>query len=119
MSFVRRLVLPAAAAGVLALGLAPAVPAFASSVTARTASVAIVRPDVAIPADCTEHSTVQEEVYLTCTARPAGQVWEFGAACLIKAGVYNLKFGNEVTGDGKSTIAFCAGATNFQFVVLS
>jgi hypothetical protein len=94
-------------AGLLAIGVVPAIPASASTLAP-------------IPADC--HQTgnpLKLTTAITCTARPANQVWEYGAACYIKAGQLRSGYGNEVTGNGTSTITDCPSATNPVFVIIS
>ena len=109
----------------IALSLLAAGPAAASVAGPAAASVAgpakapgTARLLAAIPADCTLRGLYPFEVTLTCTARPATQQWELEAGCLLKPGVYTLRFGNVVTGDGTSTIPTCLGATNEVFVPL-
>jgi hypothetical protein len=119
MPYRRIAAVSAAAAGLAALAVIPAVPAAAATTTAvRVGTPGIVRPLAAIPADCTLRVSITGTVTLTCTARPATQEWEVGAACFIKAGVYNLHYGNAVTGDGVSTISSCIGAENEDFIIL-
>ena len=123
LSYRRIAAASAAAAGFAVLAVIPAGPAAAgTAATAGTApragSPSIVRPLAAIPADCTLRVSITGTVTLTCTARPATQEWEVGAACFVKAGIYNLHFGNAVTGDGVSTISSCIGAENEDFIVL-
>jgi hypothetical protein len=115
----RRIAAAAAAAGLVALAVIPAASAAASTST-RVSSPSVLRPQAAIPADCTVLSIpASAEVKLTCTARPATQTWLFNAACFIKPGIYNLHNGNQVTGDGTSTITGCIGAVNYSFVVIT
>jgi hypothetical protein len=97
-----------------AVSLLTAVPA-ASAATAADR----VHPLNAIPSDCTLRGIYPTEVTLTCTVRPATQEWEVGAACLIKVGIYNFRYGNTVTGDGTSTIPICPGATDQGFFPLA
>jgi hypothetical protein len=90
-----------ATAGLLTAGLSIATPAYAASV----------------PADCTVQ--YQEfSVSMTCTARPATQVWNLAATCeVLTAGGLRLPHsGNEVTGDGTSSTP-CPDPEDVTFVV--
>jgi hypothetical protein len=70
-----------------------------------------------VPADCTVQ--YQEfSVSMTCTARPATQVWNLAATCkVLTAGGLRLPHsGNEVTGDGTSSTP-CPDPGDVTFVV--
>jgi hypothetical protein len=43
----------------------------------------------------------------------------YGVSCYLKPGQLRGAYGNEVTGDGTSTISDCPGATNPVFVIIS
>jgi hypothetical protein len=91
-----------ATAGLLTAGLSIATPAYAASV----------------PADCTVQ--YQEfSVSMTCTARPATQVWNLEALCqvLVAAGLRLPVQGSEVTGDGTSNSGSCPNPSDVTFVV--
>jgi hypothetical protein len=93
-------------AGLLATSMTTALPASAS-----------VAP---IPSDCHETQPLGSlSTALTCTDRPANQTWEYGVACYLKAGQLRGAYGNEVTGDGTSTITDCPAATDPVFVIIS
>ena len=79
-----------ATAGLAAAGLSISTPAYASS----------------LPADCT-FSQSGYSLSLTCTNRPAGQVWNLGVTCQITMGPRVPETGNKVTGDGVSSISYC------------
>jgi hypothetical protein len=84
--------------------------------TASSASAGVIP----MPSDChTLQVAGSLTTTLTCTDRPANQTWEYGASCYIKPGQLRGAYGNEVTGDGTSTITDCPGATNATFVVIS
>lgn len=78
------------AAGLVAAGLSISTPAYASS----------------LPADCT-FTQSGYSLSLTCTHRPAGQVWNLGVTCMISMGALVPESGNKVTGDGVSSISYC------------
>ena len=89
-------------AGLLTAGLSIATPAYAASV----------------PADCTVQ--YQEfSVSMTCTARPATQVWNLATTCkVLTAGGLRLPHsGSEVTGDGTSNSGSCPDPGAVTFVV--
>jgi hypothetical protein len=101
----------AACLAAIAVGFMTAAPA--ASASTRT------HPMNAIPPDCTFRvNAATSAASLTCTARPAGQAWELGAACFLKAGTYTYRYGSEVTGNGTSTIPFCPGATDAGYYPL-
>lgn len=113
MSLTRRsaLALAAAAAAVFAT-VAPASAAIAPSARVHSATVhgAARSPEV-VPSDCVVVSAGSIDPYMTCTARPAGQKWEFEALCWLNAYHAGTRYGNEVTGDGSSTITDCVAAS--------
>src|SRR5580704_244266 len=82
--------------GLFAFGLAPG------------ASASTVTPQLSFfPSDCT--STYASDVLqLTCTSRPANQSWVLWADCFVGADRYQGRTGNTVTGDGTSTLSYCA-----------
>jgi hypothetical protein len=91
-----------ATAGLLMAGLTIATPAYAASV----------------PADCTVQ--YQEfSVSMTCTARPATQVWNLATTCeVLTAGHLRLPHsGSEVTGDGTSNSGSCPNPGAVTFVI--
>ncbi|HXL92828.1 MAG TPA: hypothetical protein VN969_28175 [Streptosporangiaceae bacterium] len=91
-----------ATAGLLAAGLSIGTPA------AYAAS---------IPADCTL-SISGTTASLTCTQRPQTQVWNLLITCHITDGDFNLaEPGNEVTGDGTSTLSGCYDPHSAAFII--
>jgi hypothetical protein len=90
-------------------------------IAAPAASATVIHPN-AVPADC-KFNTPNGSATLTCTARPAGQIWALTASCWLKDGltgpIFVVKSGNEVTGNGTSTIAICFEAGGPVFNVLS
>jgi len=80
-----------ATAGLVGGGLSIITPAYATS---------------GLPADCT-FSQSGYSLALTCTNRPANQVWNLEVTCQITMGPRLNEPGNEVTGDGKSSISYC------------
>ena len=91
-----------AAAGLLTAGSTIATPAYAASV----------------PADCTVQ--YQEfSVSMTCTARPATQVWNLATTCeVLTAGHLRLPHsGSKVTGDGTSNSGSCPNPGAVTFVI--
>lgn len=69
-----------------------------------------------VPLDCSFTYISGSSQSLTCTQRPATQVWNFRALCLS-----GFKFlpgnGNEVTGDGTSTLSNCTDLTDGVFII--
>jgi hypothetical protein len=91
-----------ATAGLLATGLSIAAPAYAASV----------------PADC----TVQYQEFsasMTCTARPATQVWNLQVTCRSQEapGIYVTVQGSKVTGDGTSVSGNCFDPGIVTFII--
>jgi len=94
-----------ATAGLLAAGLCIGTPA------AHAAS---------IPADCTLSipGAFGTTASLTCTQRPRGQVWNLQITCFIQDGDFNLpEPGNQVTGDGTSTLSGCDNPHSAAFII--
>jgi hypothetical protein len=91
-----------ATAGLVATGLSIATPAYAES----------------IPADCTAqyHGT---SVSLTCTKRPAAQVWNLQVMCRSEeaGGLWFPEQGSEVTGDGTSNSGYCFDPGTVTFII--
>jgi hypothetical protein len=69
--------------------------------TGATATGTIM-PGAEVPSDCSLSATNNTAISITCTDRPAGQTWYAWAWC--PAFKIVLKEGNEVTGDGTSTV---------------
>jgi hypothetical protein len=78
------------AVGLLAAGVMAATPAHADSGS--------------IPSDCSVTNVSEFGLSLTCTQRPATQVWTVGATCYTMVGPVGPLPGSQVTGDGTSTI---------------
>jgi hypothetical protein len=57
-----------------------------------------------VPTDCSFTFLSGTSQSLTCTSRPATQVWHLKTAC----GDFRYAYGNDVTGDGTSTVTGCA-----------
>lgn len=109
----RHAVVGLAAALATLVTAAPASAAVAPSSAAASVTVhSAARSPETIPADCTYYGTTTADPYMTCTARPAGQKWEFEMNCYIKPGIDPIHYGTLVTGDGTSTITDCVAATN-------
>ena len=100
----------------VALSLLLAVPAAASTVSPASVP-SPAHPRDAVPADCTVRGVAGTlKLTMTCTARPAGQQWQLGAACILDYPYkYDYKYGNIVTGDGTSTIPDCPGPIDVVF----
>jgi hypothetical protein len=69
--------------------------------TGATATGTIM-PGAEVPSDCSLSATNNTAISITCTDRPVGQTWYAWAWC--PAFKIVLKEGNEVTGDGTSTV---------------
>lgn len=91
-----------ATAGLLATGLSIATPAYAAS----------------IPADCTvQYGGTTPS--MTCTARPAKQVWNLQITCRVETagGLWVPVQGSKVTGDGTSKVAYCFDPGTATFII--
>lgn len=62
-----------------------------------------------VPTDCSYTFLSGTSQSLTCTSRPATQVWELGIQC----GDLHGALGTSVTGDGTSTVSGCAATYEF------
>jgi hypothetical protein len=93
-------------AGLLSIGVVPAIPASASG-------------PAPMPSDCHALLINGFTATLTCTARPANQTWKYGVACFLKAGQNTFRYGNNVTGDGTSTATDCAADGDETFYIVS
>jgi hypothetical protein len=64
-----------------------------------------------VPLDCSFTYISSSSQSLTCTSRPAAQTWNLDVLCM--SGFHFIPgYGNDVTGDGTSTVANC---TNVSF----
>ncbi|MGH3158322.1 MAG: hypothetical protein ACRDNF_17355 [Streptosporangiaceae bacterium] len=108
MLHARRILLAAGAAGMLA-GLIPAAaPATAAAATTTVTNVTYGQ----IPSDCSLATVSAQSMSLTCTDRPSGQEWSFLITCRGAAAFFVHGFGNQVTGDGKSTATCIEGTAS-------
>jgi hypothetical protein len=62
-----------------------------------------ILPQAEVPSDCSLSATNNTAISITCTNRPAGQTWWSYAWC--PAFKIVLREGNQVTGNGTSTVA--------------
>jgi hypothetical protein len=96
---------------------------FTIAITGTTPSVTITQSTATalisggnIPPDCSFTWISSSSQSLTCTQRPATQVWNFWAYC------YNglMRYpqgGNQVTGEGTSTVSNCTGLNDGSFTI--
>ena len=70
--------------------------------------------DSGIPADCNVTPS-GITISMTCTARPASQTWQLETRCVGFKPYY--LFGNEVTGDGTSTVRECVNFVRAFFII--
>jgi hypothetical protein len=62
-----------------------------------------------VPTDCSYTFLSDISQSLTCTSRPATQVWQLGIEC----GLMHGALGTDVTGDGTSTVSGCEAQHEF------
>ena len=88
--------------------------AFGVLPAAIPASAASGSPASGIPSDCTVNQN-GGTVSMTCTSRPASQTWQEEVRCVGFKPYYI--FGNEVTGDGTSTVHECVFFAAAFFII--
>jgi hypothetical protein len=99
--------------------------AFTIAITGTTGSITI-NPTPAtgtitggnIPLDCSFAWISSTSQSLTCTQRPPAQVWNLRDLCF-RLGMDYVENGNQVTGNGISTVSDCLGVSNQTFIIVS
>jgi hypothetical protein len=76
---------------------------FTVELATGTTATGTILPQAEVPSDCSLSATNNTAISITCTNRPAGQTWWAYAWC--PAFKIVLREGNQVTGDGTSTVA--------------
>ncbi len=84
------------------------------TITQSTATATIIGGN--IPLDCSFTWISSSSQSLTCNQRPATQVWNFTAECFTGL-KYSPAAGNQVTGEGTSTISNCTGLSDGGFFI--
>jgi hypothetical protein len=104
-------------------GLFGATKSFTIAITGTTSPITITQGTATatitggnIPLDCSFTWISSSSQSLTCTQRPATQVWNFQVYC------YNglIRYpqgGNQVTGEGTSTVSNCTGLNDGSFFI--
>jgi len=99
-------------------GLFGATKSFTIAITRTSPSVTITQSTATatisggnIPLDCSFTWISSSSQSLTCTGRPAAQVWNFQVYCFHFLTRYAMG-GNQVTGEGTSTVSSCTGLSD-------
>jgi hypothetical protein len=89
---------------------------FTSEITGTTSRITILQSTATdtidggnVPTDCSYTFLSDISQSLTCTSRPATQVWQLGIEC----GGLHGALGTDVTGDGTSTVSGCVATYEF------
>lgn len=89
---------------------------FTSEITGTSSRITILQSTATdtidggnVPTDCSYTFLSGISQSLTCTSRPATQVWQLGIEC----GDLHGALGTDVTGDGTSTVSGCAATYEF------
>jgi hypothetical protein len=90
---------------------------YPSTISTGTATNTILGGNV--PMDCSFTYISGTSQSLTCTQRPATQVWNFRATCKADMIPFAPKNGTQVTGDGTSTLTDCTDQSNDLFIINS
>jgi hypothetical protein len=71
----------------------------------------------AVPTDCTVTQTAYNNMFMTCTGRPATQHWNLRAFCA-NIGGGDFWDGNIVTGNGTSAVNPCGGYAYYPYFIV-
>jgi Calx-beta domain-containing protein len=90
-----------------------------SSIPADISDTAIgtIKNGSQVPADCTVTQTAYNNMFMTCTGRPATQHWHLRAFCA-NIGGGDFWDGNIVTGNGTSAVNSCGGYAYYPYFII-